>query len=351
MARPAGASKFHVFPRPNTNIWWVWYWIDASGIRKRKRISTADLVTGPLTHTDYTQDQAQVAVDQATGVKRRNDPVRNLSVKWALEYMEERVTAEGKKKSTWSHYRSALLMFQEVYGESYNLEKFTRKDVWEFQHTCLKAEKSPVTVNTYCRGMAAIYHRMLKSGLVSVNPFAEFERLREPEKKRHLTKEELKEFLKAVAAYSNKDMARLLEILVFTGMRRSEVLNISRSDVDLDGNRFMVTNVKSRNIRRRWLSIPPKVRPHFDYFLTRDGEYPFRICRPDTLGRVARKCMENAKLPFHTHSLRHTFATLALLGGTSLRQVQRILDHSDLAITERYAHDASESYQTPDIGL
>ena len=45
------------------------------------------------------------------------------------------------------------------------------------------------------------------------------------------------------------------------------------------------------------------------------------------------------------HDLRHSFATLAILGGASLYDVQKLLGHSDISMTQRYAHMADESLQ------
>lgn len=356
MTRYTSPQKFHVYSQPNTSVWWVWYWIDKNGLRVRQRISTASFITGPLSVSEYAREQAQAAVDAAVGAKSSAHTPRRLTVDWTLEYMKDRIAAEGKKKGTADHYGYSLGMFGVVFGMDYDLGKFKQTDVWEFQRSALnhttKTGKplSPAAVNSYCRGMRGTYKRLVKSGLVQSNPFAGFEPLREPEKKRHLTTEEMKRFLEAVDTYQNRDYARLLRILAYTGMRRSEVLNIARSDVDIIGNRFMVTNNKSKKgVRKRWLSIPKKVRDHFKYFIEQEGDYPFRICIPATLGRAAKACMKAAGLPFHTHNLRHSFATNAILSGVSLRAVQKILDHSDMSITEIYAHDAAESYELPDF--
>jgi site-specific recombinase XerD len=43
------------------------------------------------------------------------------------------------------------------------------------------------------------------------------------------------------------------------------------------------------------------------------------------------------------HDLRHSFATLAIQGGASLYDVQKLLGHQDIAMTQRYAHMVDES--------
>jgi len=45
------------------------------------------------------------------------------------------------------------------------------------------------------------------------------------------------------------------------------------------------------------------------------------------------------------HDLRHSFATLALQGGASLYDVSKLLGHSDINITQRYAHMVDYSLQ------
>lgn len=45
------------------------------------------------------------------------------------------------------------------------------------------------------------------------------------------------------------------------------------------------------------------------------------------------------------HDLRHSFATFAIQGGASLYDVQKLLGHSDISMTQRYAHMIDESLQ------
>ncbi len=41
---------------------------------------------------------------------------------------------------------------------------------------------------------------------------------------------------------------------------------------------------------------------------------------------------------FHFHDLRHTFASNMLLSGASLKDVKEMMGHSDISMTDRYAH-------------
>jgi site-specific recombinase XerD len=51
----------------------------------------------------------------------------------------------------------------------------------------------------------------------------------------------------------------------------------------------------------------------------------------------------NAKLDdVNFHTLRHTFASWAVMRGVSLKELQELLGHSSLAMTMRYAHLAPE---------
>jgi site-specific recombinase XerD len=63
--------------------------------------------------------------------------------------------------------------------------------------------------------------------------------------------------------------------------------------------------------------------------------------------KSVRKAYENAvataKLDdVNFHTLRHTFASWAIMRGVSLKELQELLGHSSLAMTMRYAHLAPE---------
>ena len=377
MSRPQSDVKFHVYSRPNTNIWWLWAWRERpDGSRYRHPVSSSKFITGPLSRAEYTQDQAQILVNKATGVAPDTaSVVKRLSVVWAEEYITDRIEHEGKSKKTLNWYLNSLAKFKTFYGDSFSLGRYRSQDIWDFQRFALDSECKPVTVNTYCRGLQGVYSRLVRQGILERNPFDDFERLREEKRKNFLTLDELKNLLESLSApvpVSAPDSGkkekkprpslyisrRLVRMLIYTGLRRVEILSLERSDVDFPNMRFCPVNIKSADKRKRWIAIPPKIAPDFAFFLNNfDASFdnrpglPFFRCHPDTLTHWCKEHLVDAKLPeYHTHNLRHTFATLALENGMSIRDLQKYLDHSDTSVTEIYAHDTA-SFQAPELGI
>jgi integrase len=68
-----------------------------------------------------------------------------------------------------------------------------------------------------------------------------------------------------------------------------------------------------------------------------------RVFRKLSLRKASENAVSNAKLDdVNFHTLRHTFASWAVMRGVSLKELQELLDHSSLAMTMRYAHLALE---------
>jgi site-specific recombinase XerD len=60
--------------------------------------------------------------------------------------------------------------------------------------------------------------------------------------------------------------------------------------------------------------------------------------RRDMRKTFANVCKAASITGLRIHDLRHSFATLAIQGGASLYDVQKLLGHQDIAMTQRYSH-------------
>jgi site-specific recombinase XerD len=147
--------------------------------------------------------------------------------------------------------------------------------------------------------------------------------------------------------------AALVHLLLGTALRVSEAVGADVSDLGFtdDGERTLAVTRKGGapdrvviestdwDVLERYLSA--RGEPSGPLFLTTGGR---RMSR-HTAYRLVRKVGDLATVKAKTigpHSLRHTFATLALDAGESIQEVQGALRHTSSATTQRYDRGSRE---------
>ena len=154
--------------------------------------------------------------------------------------------------------------------------------------------------------------------------------------------------LDTVFDYRNKAM---LELMYGTGLRVSEIVNLSVNDIDLTNCvvRIMGKGSKEREVplgeysiyylklyldRRREMLKEGK--PCDKLFLNNHGT---GMTRQGFFKNLKQLLLEKGLNPdVSPHTLRHSFATHLLNNGADLRSIQEMLGHSDIATTKIYTH-------------
>jgi integrase/recombinase XerC len=143
----------------------------------------------------------------------------------------------------------------------------------------------------------------------------------------------------------------VLELLYGSGLRVSELCELTIHDLDLEQGR---ATVWGKGSKQRMVPLsPPSVRALHEWLalgrheLLGEGspaDAVFLNRRGNRLGpRDVRRLLDRrAAAPTHPHALRHTYATHLLDGGADLRAVQELLGHADLSTTQRYTHVSRE---------
>ncbi|MEZ0346667.1 MAG: site-specific tyrosine recombinase/integron integrase [Infirmifilum sp.] len=169
---------------------------------------------------------------------------------------------------------------------------------------------------------------------------------REKRLPRYLEPDEVKKMLDA--AENTRD--RLILLLLFTtGLRVAELVNIRKSDVDLEKHTI---RVKGKGSKERYVYFSPTATELLKKQLEEsNSEWLFPSSKNPlshihyttverTLSALARKAGLNKRVT--PHLLRHTFATLSLANGLDIREIQELLGHSNLNTTQVYAHVSRE---------
>jgi integrase/recombinase XerD len=144
----------------------------------------------------------------------------------------------------------------------------------------------------------------------------------------------------------------ILETLYATGVRASELIGISRSNLIAEEGFIRIFGKGSKErlvpigrialdwIRRYCDSVRPGLLKKTDrtdiLFLSMFGRPLTRIA----VWQILKIYVIQANIKKHVspHTLRHSFATHLLEGGADLRSVQEMLGHADISTTQIYTH-------------
>lgn len=163
----------------------------------------------------------------------------------------------------------------------------------------------------------------------------------------NLTPDELGRLLKALDEDENIQVANLMRLALFTGMRKGELFKLLWSDIDFERGFIHIRDPKGgpdqkiplNDASKETLDNHPRQGEYV--FPGRDGQ--FRRNAHKQVNRIKKK----AALPegFRPmHGLRHVYASmLASSGQVDMYTLQKLLTHNSPQMTQRYAHLRDES--------
>lgn len=144
----------------------------------------------------------------------------------------------------------------------------------------------------------------------------------------------------------------IIELLYATGMRQAELLALNDADISFPRAEVRLTGKRAK---QRVIPLPPQLLEKIrEWQNARDAEWgeqyddtgnkPLiatsegRISK-STLYRTVRRMLADTSAGRKSpHTLRHTFATAMLNGGSDIHDVKEFLGHSSLATTQIYTH-------------
>ena len=142
-----------------------------------------------------------------------------------------------------------------------------------------------------------------------------------------------------------------IRVLLLTGLRMGEVRDLTWAEVDINNGLLRLKDTKTgkrtvpiNQIALEIIEAVPKLSadsrlPEAHVFPSLRTGGPMSLTRPWYTVRAAANISEDATL----HTLRHTFASFAVMGGLTLPQVGALLGHKSTQTTLRYADHMTEA--------
>lgn len=328
--RPSGGKTYYLRYR------------DAHGKQRQHRIGDASGISFEQARNAAQTVRAKVILgDNPAEEKKLLRTIPTLE-----EYAQNRYLpyVKGAKRS-WDTDESFLRNHVLPRWGKCHLDEVKQQDVIEFHHALKAKGYAPATANRVVILTRYMFNLAKKWKIpgAEANPASGVELFEENNKReRFLNAEEVQRLVAAVKASDNSQLQYIVPLLLLLGCRKRELLDSQWDHFDLERRVWRIPLSKTGKARHvplsadviallgqvpRWEGCPyvvpnPKTKqPYVSVF------YSWNTARKE------------AGLPeVRMHDLRHSTASFLVNSGRSLYEVQKILGHTQLKTTQRYAH-------------
>jgi integrase/recombinase XerD len=281
-----------------------------------------------------------------------------------LDYL---IAEKGCSDNTVAAYRNDLTQFFAFVAQPGQIRgvpswtEVTRDHLINYILYLKEREYASATVARKVAAMKSFCHFLLRTGVIADDPAEDLDSPRvKKQLPQTLSPQDVDRLLELPGRLGStpkglRDTA-LLEVLYATGMRVSELANLTLDDIDLDGGtvrcvgkgnkeRVMPLHAQAVHALQQYLERGRRAflldgSDERTLFLNPRGE---RLTRQGLWLIIKGYARELGLADRVTpHTLRHSFATHMLNGGAGLREVQKLLGHANISTTQVYTHISRE---------
>ena len=262
----------------------------------------------------------------------------------ADQYMERHARPKKRARSAQSDASNLRLHALPALGKKVVTE-VTRAEITDLHHSM---RDTPGAANRVLALLSKMFNLAEKWGLRpdGTNPCRHVDRYAESKMERFLSDAELARLGKTMAEAErtqteSASVISAIRLLIFTGARLGEILDLTWEQVDFQGNCLRLRESKSGPkliyLNPPALEVLQALERREDSDFVIPGRLAGRKLAPPQRAwhRIrARAGLEGVRL----HDLRHSFASVGAARGLSLPMLGALLGHTQSATTERYAH-------------
>jgi len=238
------------------------------------------------------------------------------------------------------------------------LEDITTTDISNFIGAHVRSRGlAPKTANRYREILHTFFSWAIREQGVKIpyneNPVSKVSKYKEHAPKiRFLTLAQVDEQLHALEPYLQLKV--MVAVLIYTGLRREELLWLTLDDVDLEAGAFGIIRVRAKTVRgeywqpktklNRAVPISSNLRLYLDKYVPKltMGKWFFASPQgkgydPDNFSRDLRNANRKAGLQWTCLDFRHTFGSQLAMKGESLYKISALMGNSPEICRRHYA--------------
>jgi site-specific recombinase XerD len=251
----------------------------------------------------------------------------------------------GKAQATVIAYSKDIEQLVESLEESAksDVSQIEAADIEKFKEDLKRKRYTSKSISRKINSIKAYFRYLIGEGIIATNPADEVAHPKfDQAPPRILSKVEYRALRDAARA--DVRMSAVIEVLLQTGMRISELASLELADVDFERNVITIQPQDSRGSRRvpmnaaakqsimEYLKLRPRTKEK-TLFLT-------KTCRPFLVRNIRTAIDRYFRLAgikgAKVNDLRHTFIVEQLKAGTPLVYVSQLVGHKRITTTEKY---------------
>lgn len=279
----------------------------------------------------------------------RREIWETASEKTLIEWLKNEVAILNVADGTRKHYKTLVRRVQD-YGGMSSWQDVTVENIykWDAWLHSLRGNNGKITqsgVWNYHRYLKCLLNRAVRCGKLGSNPYmllkGEFSR-GDSENTEYLTEDEMRK-IREFAPVPGTWMERVKDLFVF-----QMFTGLSYSDAEaFDISAYKKENGKWRIVGNRIKTGEPYVNVLLPPAVEVLEKYGMRV--PQIVNAVYNRELKTIgkalgiTTKMHSHLARHTFATWMLKNGAKFENVSKMLGHSNIRTTQRYAKVLAES--------
>lgn len=259
-------------------------------------------------------------------------------------------SALGLCPNTLNYYKKTIAEF--LSRTNKHIKDITTEDVRIYLTYKKNTGSSACNQDNIRRNLSSFFTFLHEEGLIPINPLTRIKKIRQVKLvKEPFTEQEVE--LMRNNAPTQRDRA-IVDFLVSTGCRVSEMTGVNRDDIDWAENKVLV---KGKGAKFRWVYMNARSLVSLKTYLDsrkdsnnalfvsrskRDGKTPLRLTKSGVEVMIRQLGRDLGIEKAHPHRFRRTAATIALRRGMPIEQVSKILGHSSLNTTIIYANSTQD---------
>ena len=227
----------------------------------------------------------------------------------------------------------------------YKLHELDKPILHQFLYRYQKDRK--VTNSRLNRIMASVkgaISRAVEFGYLTENKLSGFTAMKESTHKiRYFSEEEKTRLFEALK--TTPELTRnIVTVAYYTGMRRGEIFTLKWKDINFSTKQIVLDKDNTKSGKSRYIPMHEEVMKVFNALEQTNKtdlifKSPVTGKKLDTIKRSWATLMKTAEIDnFRFHDLRHNFCSMLAMKGIPLYTIAQIAGHSDVKMTQRYAH-------------